>query len=593
LVPLWQAPDEQAHFEYAALIAEQRHLPDEKAVSPKLRREIVAAMPEQNWNRFMGWKVEGGDVLPGSTPDIPGPAELRHPPLYYVLGATLLWPLNHQEISVQLYILRFYSVLLGTLTLAVVYAAARELFPKRRRLQMAVPLLLLFIPAHTFLSSTVNNDRLAELILSAQFLLWIRIFRRGLNWRRALGIAALLGLGLWTKGTTAVGFPLAGLALLIWIWPRASSLFSQYPWGRVAIPVAGAALLFLIRMLIIDPHNVQGWTKTGLWSSQDDTCAYSGEYAIRVQPGAVYQRLPPSAWESLAGKRVLLSAWVRAKEGTQGGYLRVSDSRQTSRKKFAVGDEWSLQVLETQLYSDTKKLWVYLGNSDSETELYFDAVQLIEIDAPPDDLQNLLDNGSGEVSQWDLKPRVYSFIKEVLHLGFDTWFFGSLFDWRRSVAFREQYWTEAWILLSNFWASLGVRQVNPSSAWQWALASWSLVSVAGMVLWIKRESCGQGEMTIWQKQVLKFFMIATVLVFVIVMARLHPLPAPYYPHGRYLYIGIVPIIILLVFGWRELVVVKFKIAHKNWLLAAGVLAGCLFDAMMLFDHALPYFYGPV
>jgi hypothetical protein len=183
-------------------------------------------------------------------------------------------------------------------------------------------------------------------------------------------------------------------------------------------------------------------------------------------------------------------------------------------------------------------------------------------------------------------------MREVLHLDFDTWFFGSFFDWRRYVAFREQYWTEFWVLLTNFWVSMGVRQVNPSRIWQWALLCLGLVNVGGVILWIRRERHGQGDMETWQKRVLLFYVVAAVLSVATAFARMHPLPAIYFPHGRYIYIGILPTVTLMILGWREWAVVRLKVAHTTWLLAAGVVVGSLFDSVMLFDYAIPYFYGP-
>jgi len=602
LIPLWQAPDEPSHFEYVALIVEQGRLPDENSVSPRLRRAIVAAMPEQNYSRFMNPKIDGGDVLNGSVPDIPGPSELGHPPLYYLLGAVLLWPLRHQEISLQLYVLRFYSVLLSTLTLGTVYAAAHELFPWRWRLQAAMPLLLLFIPAHTFLSGTVNNDHLAELILSLQFFLWIRVLRRGLTWQRGLGIAALLGLGLWTKGTAAIGIPLACVALVIHVTPHLSLLFSRLPWSRVVVPVSTAGLLIVAGALVIASKNVQGWNKTEIWNSQDDTHAHKGQHSIHVESidgqvnASVYQDMLPSTSQSLTGKRLILRAWVLAEEGEQAGFLEISDSRQTRQTKFVASPEWTLYVVESVIATDSQRVQVRLGVLGPEGVLYFDDVQLAEDRASPvsvtEESQNLLLNGSGEASQWDIKPSAYHFMTDVLRLNVAPQFFGSLLDWQRSVALREQYWTEFWVLLTNFWASMGVRQVNPSSLWQWALASLGLISAVGVILWIRREYRGTGDMEAWQKRILAFFTIAAGLAIVIPFARMHPLPTSYYPHGRYIYVGIVPIVMLLVFGWREWAVIRFKITHKTWLLSAGMTVGCLFDAMMLFDYAIPYFYGP-
>ncbi|UCC63879.1 MAG: glycosyltransferase family 39 protein [Anaerolineae bacterium] len=602
VIPLGQAPDEPTHFEYVKAVS--RNLCQGNGdICVELRREIIASpLVGSNFDRYF-YRLPRSILLSDTPPDIPGPDQFRHPPLYYWIGSVLLSPFSHHEIAFQAHALRMFSVILSTLTLYVVYLTAHEVFPNRWRLQIAVPLLLLFIPAHTFLSSTINNDRLAELLLSMQFYLWSRIFRRGLNWRRALSITALLGLGLWTKNTTVIGIPLAIMALAIHVWPKMSLLFTKLPWGRVVVPLSSAALLILTGLLVIAPNNAQGWNKTGIWNSQDDTHAYKGQHAIRVQStkeqkrASVHQEISPSIWQSVAGKRVVLRAWVRTEKGEQTGSLQISASHQAQQTKFIASPEWTLQIVESVIPTDTQELGVQLGVHDPEGVLYFDDVQLVEDNLPTDSTQresrNLLLNGSGEVSQWDIKPSVYHLMNDVLHFDVTPSFFGSLFDWQRSIAFREQYKTEFWILLTNFWASMGVRQVNPSQMWQWVLAFLGLISVMGVVLWIRREHHGKGDMETWQRRILTFFMIAAVSAIVTPFARMHPLPTPYYPHGRYIYVGIVPIVTLLVFGWREWIEIRFKIRHKTWLVAAGMVVGCLFDAMMLFDHAIPYFYGSI
>jgi hypothetical protein len=128
--------------------------------------------------------------------------------------------------------LRLGSVLLGTLTVLVAYLTAQALFPEDASWQLAVPAFVAFLPMHTFITSSVNNDSLAELLASLVIYSLLRILKAGpstesilskaeglktaLSWRRVVSTACLLASGLLTKRTTTFAIPLAALTLLLY-----------------------------------------------------------------------------------------------------------------------------------------------------------------------------------------------------------------------------------------------------------------------------------------------------------------------------------------------------------------------------------------
>jgi hypothetical protein len=159
-------------------------------------------------------------------------AAVEHPPLYYFLGALLLAPFSRCDLVTQLHVLRLGSVLLGTLTVLVAYLTAQALFPEDVSWQLAVPAFVAFLPMHTFITSSVNNDGLAELLASLVIYSLLKILRAdpstesilskaeglrtGLSWRRVVSIACLLASSLLTKRTTTFAIPLAALTLLLY-----------------------------------------------------------------------------------------------------------------------------------------------------------------------------------------------------------------------------------------------------------------------------------------------------------------------------------------------------------------------------------------
>lgn len=239
IVPLWQAPDEPSHFEYIKLILERRTFPKEGDVSIRIRKEIVTSLIEQDAGRYMpGFVIPREALKAPEPPEIPGPSQLVHPPLYYLLNALILLPLQYQGIATQAYSARLVSVALSALVVLVALLTARELFPEEPFLTLGIPTLVLFIPAHTFMTSTINNDHLAELICSLFVYLSVRAFRRGISLWSALPFGLLMLLGIWTKATAVVMIPFAGAGLLLSLPGRIASRSRGWRWAFLGLVVA-------------------------------------------------------------------------------------------------------------------------------------------------------------------------------------------------------------------------------------------------------------------------------------------------------------------------------------------------------------------
>jgi uncharacterized membrane protein len=145
--------------------------------------------------------------------------------------------------------LRLGSVLLGTLTVLVAYLTAQDLFPKDASWQLAVPALVTLLPMHTFITSSVNNDSLAELLVSVVIYSLLRILKRGILWQSIVSIACLLASGLLTKRTTTFAVPLTALTILLYslrtrshwlrqrcIWLLSASAIGLGLWTLTRVP---------------------------------------------------------------------------------------------------------------------------------------------------------------------------------------------------------------------------------------------------------------------------------------------------------------------------------------------------------------------
>lgn len=191
--PIWQNPDEPAHYNYAEYIAQTGGLPELRA---------------GDWDSGLLEQVKTGQI-PASDPRV---SRIRYeawqPPLYYLVAAQVLRVAPSGDLLADVRLLRALDVLLGGCTVFVGWLIGRELFPDNRWLALTVPLVMAGVPMFSSVSSAVSADPLANLLAACLTLLLLRANRR-IAW---LGV--VLGLGLLTKLALAIFVPLAlGVAL--------------------------------------------------------------------------------------------------------------------------------------------------------------------------------------------------------------------------------------------------------------------------------------------------------------------------------------------------------------------------------------------
>ncbi len=215
---------------------------------------------------------------------------------------------------------RFSSVLLN---LGIVWLAFRifcEIMPARRKIAFAMALVVVLMPQHTFINSTVGDGPLAEFMACAVLYGWVRLFRTGARCCRdprdclRARCSAVL-----SKATAIFLVPLdAGLALW-WLLRQRRQRWSRRRLAYLGIGVAGGGRRrmglerpFCRRGLTlgVDPGrgclppswlmvDARGITfGQALLASHDSFWAYFGWMAVPVSP----------RWY---GAILLLTAWRR------------------------------------------------------------------------------------------------------------------------------------------------------------------------------------------------------------------------------------------------------------------------------------------
>ena len=245
LTPLWQNPDEPAHYNYAREITDHVRLPilgpgdyDQQALE-QLKVSKFSGNPDVSRIRY----------------------ESYQPPLYYLLGAGVI--ALTPGVDFDLYAMRLLSVALGALVIIVIFVIAREVVGEDRLVALGAAGLVAFIPQHMAIAAAANNDALGELLLA---LLAIRRMK-GLAVRRfVIAGAVLFGLALLTKLSAYVGVGLlaAGEFGHWWLIDQRRTRFPLL----VGLGVAGGALLisgwwFVRNALVYGNLDVMGLARHG------------------------------------------------------------------------------------------------------------------------------------------------------------------------------------------------------------------------------------------------------------------------------------------------------------------------------------------
>jgi 4-amino-4-deoxy-L-arabinose transferase-like glycosyltransferase len=199
--PLWQNPDEPAHYAYAHQIATGGGVPVLKQGDydqAYLERLMAAGFPP---------------AMPVDTLRYEG----HQPPLFYLAAATADAALGAQPVAVRVRALRLFSLALGAGVVVLAFAVGRRVFPRAAAMAVAVAALPALLPQHVAMAAAVNNDALSWLLSAAVLLLSLRLGQAPdrLGARRfALGLGVLMGAVLLTKTTAYLTLALPVLALL-------------------------------------------------------------------------------------------------------------------------------------------------------------------------------------------------------------------------------------------------------------------------------------------------------------------------------------------------------------------------------------------
>ncbi|HPH95727.1 MAG TPA: hypothetical protein PKW33_03955 [Anaerolineaceae bacterium] len=303
LIPPWQHYDEPGHFEYAWLAAHQASWPQPGDADEAMQRELTRSLIANGFDR--GW----ARPLSADQPWI-GVAQVGDKPLYYALAALPLRMMPDAPLEIQLYAARGISLLLYLLSVLAGWGAVKSLLPPEHSLRWMVPAGMALLPGYVDLMTSVNNDAAAA-AFSCVFL-WAasKMLMEKPDWKNLLLLGLSLAACFLSKATAYGAFVLLGLAIFL-------RLVRQARWIWLCLGVGLLASLGLV----FQYGDAAGW---GVTDYQDtptavlSSAAPVGNRVLQVDGWRVYQYLPVDQWDTLRGKTVTLGGYVWADVETTG-----------------------------------------------------------------------------------------------------------------------------------------------------------------------------------------------------------------------------------------------------------------------------------
>jgi len=600
IAPPWQAPDEHAHFEYAALLGQLKRVPTLDDLSSTLQQQITSSMFQYDfWRLIQRQPVASPPVgfLPqaGINYDTPThvidnrylyyPQVGDDPPLYYVAPAIVYAAFPRLDTTWQLYLMRLTTVCMLVALVGATVWATRRLFPNDVALATGVPTLVALHPMLAHIGSVLNNDVLAAVIITLLLGVLVMVFRSGFSWRRGLAVAGLWVLAMLTRKST------------VWTIPLVASIGLAYGmrrkrWIRLGVLAAVLVVLLLSLSLFIPSREARYWTPlSSPWGAtvvrQD---APDGACVLRVagslsEGGTLGQRLLSQAAFDLRGRTITLSAQVRADSEGQRGTLNLVDADHGASTvvDFAAGPDWRDVDLQSAVPGDALHLEIRLASAPRSV-VYFDQVTIAA--SPALDAQTQwVRNGSGEQLS-SLGEVVAVGIGQRLGFGAAVqrvFVFG--LDNLRKMLSNPRPLLE--LAFKSFWGNFGAALVVPlpSLAYR-ALALACGLSAIGLGVYLYRTIAGGSHVhQPWQQVALATLGLALFFAVGQIIAALLAMYGAWGPQGRYFFPLIWPIAVFLTLGWTHLVPGR----TRSWLLVGLTLGWVALDCTALVRLA-QYFY---
>ena len=208
VIPIWQYPDEQAHFAQVQDVAELGYVPFEKNASREidLSEQILGTKRDSFGNNKFTYhpeyKIDYSDSYIGlhelEISNLPKSARTElvkqestnNPPLYYFLASIAYKIFYSGDLFTRVYAVRFLSVILFIGTIILSFKIGQIIFKNQKYLQLVLLSLVAFKPMLVFASTGVLPDVLTNLLFTLVIFIGLKAIEDGFN--KALVVLSII-----------------------------------------------------------------------------------------------------------------------------------------------------------------------------------------------------------------------------------------------------------------------------------------------------------------------------------------------------------------------------------------------------------------
>jgi hypothetical protein len=582
IIPPWQHNDEPNHFEYVWLVANRPGLPKLGDYDFTLHQVVARSMIEHNFFANMGFLP---DLNSKDQPAWIGQYnQTKDPPLYYLVASLPLRLLRiggpYQNIEWQYRSVQFVSLLLYLLTVLFAWGLVRELAGEASPLVWIVPICMTLEPSFNGVMTSINSDVGAIAFFTG--FLWgaVYLIQRGFSWKGLIWSTLGAGFCYFTKSGVYIAVPLLLVAVLIslvpaprrwWFWAALAAmgflaLFAVFAWGD-------AADWYRLSM---QPEPTRIQSNSAPLGKYVFQLAYHGNEASPSSV-ALQQLISPSGYSAFSGQTVTFGAWIWSNRpaSIRGPILKSNMQASPIFQTIKITQKPTYFIFTYTLPTDTSQLQVVLSPLVKaplpNTTIYYDGLVLLKGqwpgDQPPQfsDAQgttgvwggasftNLLHDGSAE-SSW---PHIRSWADQagarfLPDRGRPSLILYALLD---AKDLRNYYFSDIINFVRTFWAKFGWEKVSLLGGTPYRYLSYLMgIGFIGAVLalWRNRKKVP------WHPLIFLGVAIAGVWISAFLMGTLYLFYKYYYPHARYSFPVLVPVLLLLASGWLGWIPSKYR-----------------------------------
>ncbi len=521
LTPPWTAPDEPGHFLYVRLYAETGRPPTPAGITPAHWQALLASLEASGWQTYIHGHnapaISHDPVLAASGLQVGQKA-----PGYYALAAAWLKLHPHWQtlpLVAQWRWLRWLSVLLRLATTSIALLLARNLWPGQPQKQLNLGLLTGLLPMVGFIGGSLNNDALTLLWGAASFSALVLAASRPAQ----LLMLLLVGLGpLLIDISLLMFWPLTLLRYTFWR-DAGPKLHLRAPARSRYAPLTWLLILLPGLLLLPNPRYAAGWRYQHLNRTRREGQLFlAGADDVRAQ---MVQILSGKQILRQQGQNLHLVAHINNSRGPL--MLRLQDASHSS--EIACPENAQPHICQLTHTLSPGSQHISLSARAPAGPVSF-SLRLTN-----DAGHSLLKNGSGQRPAL-LGAPLFTTLEQ--HLPLPAGYFSHLFSpgiW--SIPALMRYTLYAGFTWASFWGYFG---------WLNRPWPWSIYLLLGLTTLAAIAGYKDRHLTPLQR------LAALALLLILLQTWLPMLGSAWQPQGRYLFPALLPINLLLLEGWQQL-----------------------------------------